>query len=92
MSMSTHVYGFRPADEKWNQMKAVWDACKAAKTSIPDDVLDFFEGEDPRDKPGMEVKIDEAIEEFSTERGQGYIVDLSKLPKDVNFLRFVNSW
>jgi len=87
-----HVTGFRPADEKWNKMKATWDACKAAKVAIPGEVMDFFEGEDPSDKPGMDVKVTAACEKFSNEFGMGYMVDLSKLPADVKILRFRNSW
>lgn len=56
MSMSTHVTGFRPPDERWQAMKAVWDACTAAKTQIPDEVMAFF-GDEAPDPRGVEVKI-----------------------------------
>ncbi len=92
MSMSTHVVGFRPADEKWKKMKAVWDACKMAGTEVPNTVIQFFGGEAPGDKPGMEVKLDRAVIEWNDDYRQGYEVDLTKLPPDVTVLRFYNSW
>jgi len=57
--MSTHVVGFRPPDEKWKKMKAVWDACEAAGAKIPDEVSDFFDGEEP-DARGVEVDLEES--------------------------------
>jgi len=45
MSMSTHVIGFRLPDEKWKQMKAIWDAYDAANLDIPDEVFDYFSEE-----------------------------------------------
>ena len=30
MGMSTHIVGFRPADEAWNKHKKVWDTCVGA--------------------------------------------------------------
>ena len=90
--MSTHIVGFRPADDKWAKMKAVWDACEAAGTKIPDEVSEFFDHEGPGDKPGAEVKIDAAVEEWRNDSREGYELDLSLLPKDVNIIRFYNSY
>lgn len=56
MGMSTHVVGFIPPDEKWQKMKAVWDACRAAGVEVPEDVCDFFEGGEP-DPAGVEVML-----------------------------------
>lgn len=92
MSMSTHIVGFKPADEKWNKMKAVWDTCEKAGTSIPDEVIEFFGGENPKDKPGMEVSISGAYHEHNAHMVTGYEVDIDLLPKDVKFIRFYNSY
>lgn len=92
MSMSTHVVGFRKADEQWNKMKAAWLACEAAGASIPDAVYEFFGGEYPGDKPGCEVEIEDAVSEWDDEDCHGYEVDLTKLPKGVKIIRFYNSW
>ena len=92
MSMSTHIVGFRPADAKWKKMKAVWDACEAARTEIPKEVFNFFGESPPGDKPGAEVDIKTALREWSDETRSGYELDLEKLPTDVKVLRFYNSW
>lgn len=89
MGMSTHVVGFRPPDEKWKKMKAVWDACKVAKTEIPESVVDFFNGETP-DPAGVEVEI--KAKDWSMDSASGYEIDLDKLPKDIKTIRFYNSW
>jgi hypothetical protein len=90
--MSTHIVGFRPADEKWNKMKATWLACEDAGVPIPEEVKAFFHYESPGDKPGIEVEIKEALREWTDDCRQGYEVDLTKLPPDVKVLRFYNSW
>lgn len=56
MSTSTHIVGFRPPDAKWNQMKAVWHACGAAKVPVPEGVLKFFEYEAPDDNGVLVVE------------------------------------
>ncbi len=96
MSMSTHICGFKPADEKWKLMKAIWDACAAAKVKPPDEVEQFFEGCDP-DPAGVVVSEEElekagAVKEYASSSESGYEVDVSKLPKGVKILRFINSW
>lgn len=91
MSMSTHVVGFRPPDEKWRKMKAAYDACQLAGISIPDEVDEYFNGETP-DEAGVEVEIDSILEEWGDDSRQGYQIDITKLPKDVKILRFYNSW
>ena len=90
--MSTHVVGFRPADEQWNKMKAIWLACEAAGIKPPDEVLVFFEGEPPGDKPGQEVRLETAVTKWNDESRQGYEIDLAQLPPNIRYLRFYSSW
>ncbi len=94
MGMSTSIYGYRPADEQWRKMKAAWDACKLAGVDPPLEVNKFFDFEDPRDRPGMEVKIErtEAVQEIEDANGDCWQVDVTKLPEGVRFIRFRNSW
>jgi len=98
MSMSTHVVGFRPPDEKWKKMKAVWEACKKADMDPPEEVQDFFEYEGPDDQ-GVEVREEAlrkagAISQWEDKDGSasGYEIDVTKLPKDVKIVRVYNSW
>jgi len=89
MSMSTHVIGFKPPDEKWNKMKAIYDACEVAGVPIPSEVDDFFDGEGP-DPAGVEVKL--TPREWQDDMRQGYEIDIDSLPKGVKTIRFYNSW
>lgn len=93
MSMYSYVIGFKPVDEKWKQMKAVYDACVAAKTSIPQEVMEFFDHEAPDDS-GVKVDGDKmsGVTKYSADMQDGFEVDIRKLPPDVTIIRFVNSY
>lgn len=91
MSMNVTIVAFRPADDRWKQMKAIYDSCKKAGVSIPDEVNEFFNYEKPDDN-GVEIDIKIATKEWSDDYSHGYDVDISKLPKDVSIIRFYNSW
>jgi hypothetical protein len=59
MSISMHVVGFRPPDEKFNKMKAIWDACKSANVEVPKEVGEFFNWENENvDANGVRVDLD----------------------------------
>lgn len=95
MSMSTHVIGFKPPDEKWRAMKAIWDACAAAKVKPPEEVHRFFDFEAP-DEAGVEVDIERqgSCTPFNDadKAASGFEVDVRKLPPDVVIIRFYNSY
>lgn len=89
MSMSTHVVGYRPPDERWHQMKAIWDACAEAGIDPPEEVRSFFGGEAP-DARGIEVEVESQLWQ---ENGRaGLEVALADLPPNVTHLRFFNAW
>lgn len=92
--MSTHVVGFRPPDEKWRRMKAVWDACLQAEIEPPENVNDFFEGRTP-DPAGVEVSLTgftPIAREWMDETRSGYEINVDDLPDGVKIVRFYNSW
>jgi hypothetical protein len=91
MSMSTHVIGFRPPDEKWKRMRAVWYACVSANVEIPNDVAEFFNYDEP-DDAGVEVDIENSISPFEKDMKAGFQIDIKKLPENVEIIRFYNSW
>ena len=93
MGMSTHVVGFRPPDEKFQKMKAVWEACEKAGVRPPREVDDFFKGERP-DENGVVVPIERSIcvREYKSDSEEGFEVDVTKLPPDVKIVRFYNAW
>ena len=92
MSVSTCVRGFIPQDEKWSTMKAVWNACVAADIQIPDEVLKFFDHEDPNTLEGRLVDISSSVTERSFNSTKCYDVEVSRLPEDVKVVRFELSW
>lgn len=96
MGMSTHVVGFKPADETWLKMKAVYDACRSAEIKMPDAVLEFF-GYTAPDSAGVEIDKEAlfkcgALSEWSRDGAEGFEVEISKLPPHVKTIRFFNSW
>ncbi len=93
MSMTTYVEGFRPPDEKWERMKAVYYACDAAKIPVPDAVVRFFEYGRP-DPTGVRVdlKASGAVSESEEGNRMRWDVDIKKLPPDVTVVRFTNSY
>jgi hypothetical protein len=96
MGMSTHVVGFKPPDEKWQRMKAAWDACKTAGVDVPEEIERYFEGEEP-DPQGVEIDDDAltqcgALTPWTDDYAEGFQLEISKLPRDVRVIRFYNSW
>ncbi len=93
MGASTNVVGFKPADEKWKKMKAVWDSCEKANICIPTSVVEFFNGDTP-DSSGVLIELlkHPCCEKYSAEMKDGYEIDVSKLPKDVKIIRVYTSY
>lgn len=96
--MSMHAEGIRPGDEKWRQMKAIYDACKTAGVVPPSDVLRFFNHEDP-DEKGVVIELGtgygtkhECCTHWNENEREGFEIDVSKLPEDVKIVRFYCSW
>lgn len=98
MSMLMRVEGIRPGDEKWRQMKAVYDACEAAGVDTPEEVSEFFNHEDP-DEKGVVIELGahhgekhECCARWKENFREGFEIDVSKLPEDVKIVRFYCSW
>lgn len=94
MGMTTHIVGFKPADEKWRAMKAALDACKKANIPIPLQVAEFFNDDDPSE---LGVRVDlaincKAVTVHNKHSEGGFEVDLTKLDPDIKILRFFNCW
>ena len=89
MGMSMFVTGFWPPDEKWQQMKAAWDACAAAGVPVPEEVEDFFGGEAP-DPAGVEVDL--PVRHSTDGSSELWEVDVAAIPEAVTVIRFSNTW
>lgn len=93
MSASLRVVGFRPADEKFFKMKAIWDACTSAGIQVPDEVENFFNGDEP-DVRGVKVQLmgSKAVRLYNAEMREGFDVDVAQLPPGVTVIRFYASY
>ena len=97
MSMSTVVEGFIPPDKKFQEMLAVYRSCQAAGVAPPQQVISFFNGEEP-DEAGVRINLSydkrhkDAVREYSNADCSGYEIELAKLPKDIKLLRILNCW
>jgi len=93
MGMSTSVLGFKPADEKFHKMKEIYLKCDELEISPPDEVEDYFDGYGVEgDGVRVDIKEMDCCSVYHGEVGNGYEVDITKLPKDVKIIRFYNSW
>lgn len=93
-SYEQNVYAIKPPDQKWKEMKAVWDSCKGAGIDPPAEVSAFFDHEPP-DELGVVVELNEnhpAMSSYEEEMRTGWEVDLSKIPPDTKVLRFTHSY
>ena len=97
MGMSTHIVGLRDLDGKFKQMIDVKLACEKAGIDYPQGVSRYFDGNESEpviylEENLREVDISKAVSEYLGESKNGYTVDITKLPKDVNEIRFYNSY
>ena len=93
MGVSYFVLGIKPADEKFNKMKAAYDACEKAGICIPKELDEFFGKNIPNDK-GVEVYLDSDGPYVTMDGNDDFrlTVDLRKLPEDIKILQFVVSY
>ena len=50
-------------------------------------MFEYFADEYPGDCPGKVVSLDGAMKKWSGEHGEGYEIDVSKLPKNLTTIR-----
>jgi hypothetical protein len=91
MGMSTNIVGIVPADEKFKEMKLIWDTCIKNKVKIPKEVEKFFNDETP-DSAGVVIDIEDLCDEYNTEYASGFEIKVEDIPKDVKIIRFYNSY
>ena len=79
--------------KKWEQMKAIYDACTAANVELPEEVSAFF-GFSAPDAAGVTVYLNNspAVSKYNEGTREGFEVDVTKLPKGVVIVRFFNSY
>lgn len=87
MSRDYRVYG-KESSEKLQDKRDAYLACKKAKVTPPKELCDMFEGRLETEGPAIPIPF----RERSTEGSQMFIVDLKKLPKEVDEIVFQISW
>ena len=93
MGMSTHIYGVIPADAQYKKMAAIWHQCEDMGVKIPNEVIKFFNGETPDNKGVLvDLKKKDCCAEYTAEMCEGVEIDISRLPTNVKFIRFYNSF
>ncbi len=86
---SLRIEGIKPPDDRWRKMFTIWKACKEGKVSLPVEVDNYFEGEEPNHN-GVIVSLKTAIVDRIDDDDKmiyGSILDIQKLPKDVSLLK-----
>lgn len=96
MGMSTHIVGFRPPDEQFKNMLSAYKACEAAGIDPPEKVVKFFNHVTP-DEAGVEInlqypKLHPCVKKWKSEDGDGFEINVTKLPEGLKILRVYNSW
>jgi hypothetical protein len=91
MGMSSRIRAFIPPDQKWEKMKAVYDACTFANLSVPPEVSKFFDYKAP-DPAGVEIKIPYSETSDSDSCSDIFEVKVSDIPENATVIRFTNSY
>ncbi len=96
MSMSTYVVGVRNLDGEFAKMIRVKKACDEAGVGYPPEVKSYFkypnENEEYLRQEMEEIILKDAVIKRNFEMQEIFEVDLSKLPKEVKAIRFINSY
>ena len=92
MSVSLQVSAVIPADEKYNKMLAIWNACKEIDVRPPDEVIDFFDDASIPNSDGYESEfyhsdLPDYVKKWGDNYRYGYEIDLEKIPEKIKFIR-----
>ena len=93
MGMSTYVYGIKAPSARHKTMAQIRDACKALGIDEPLEVERYFENQYGTDASGERMDLPaDSYADWSAEMQNGYQVEVAKLPPEVKYVRFVNSY
>lgn len=98
MSMSSYVQGLRDLDGKFKQMMEMKKLCDEKGFSYPKEVTEYFgshlgESDKYITEQMQEVSLPKDLVKVSTDDSREfYDIDISRLPKEVKTIRFVNSY
>lgn len=93
MSMSQIIVGFRAPDDTWRKYKEVYDACTHAGVTVPEEVEEFFNWDEPNELGIREnISNTEAVTPYNAEMREGFDIELAKLPANITHIRVYNSY
>ena len=90
-----NVHGIRTPDERWRNMKAIYDSCEAAGVQLPEEVENYFDGEAPDPSGKLTDLADPIVTEWKdpeNDEQEGIEIDLAQLPEGVTRLRITISY
>lgn len=93
MGIDRRYIGYKPPDDRFKEMLAVYEACEAAGVDLPKEVDDFFEGGEP-DELGVEVDLQylECCTTGYDDDARGITINLEELPEDIKVIRIYDSF
>ena len=93
MGASFSVMGCREKESNYDRMKVIYENCREMDIPVPKEVKEYFNYDEPSEH-GIELDLEDlgCAEEYSEEGEQGFIVDITTLPKDVKKIKFSVSY
>jgi hypothetical protein len=102
MGMSSRIQGIREPDEKFKKFIKIIKSLEDAGLSwedAPEEIQKFFDYDEPNHE-GILIEmgstygriLHESVTLHKEEMEDGFVVDISKLPKNITKIRFVNNY
>lgn len=90
-SIGNTIIALCEPDEKWKQMKAIYDLCVHARVIVPEEVEAYFNYNEPPDTQTVNVTSKlRLVTDYSNP--QYYTLKLFDLPDNTTALNFENLW
>lgn len=91
MGVFTYVEGLKPTTEEYEKKLKIYKLCNEFNISVPKEILDFFADEICEE--GIPVELPKDVTKKYTDDSRDFLeVNLKKLPKEIEKIRFVNSY
>lgn len=83
MGISVHITGLKEPTEEYTKKLEAWRACEAAGVKIPDDLLEYFNHENPNEEG---ISVDLAYD-GDVMYGKGATLNVEDIPEGVTKIR-----
>lgn len=92
MSINTYVQGLKPKTNEYQIKLDIFISCKKLNIEPPKEIKDFFYDWEICEEGIVTELPKESVREYTDEYRDFLEVDLTKIPKDISKIRFVNSY